>query len=59
MKAAKDDGRLPMEDHNTRIIVFGASPAEARAVAEAIANEAFHNVSFVSAPYVNIAGAVR
>jgi hypothetical protein len=48
-----------MEDHNTRIIVFGASPAEARAVAEAIANEAFHNVSFVSAPYVNIAGAVR
>jgi len=59
MKAAKDDGRLPMEDHNTRIIVFGASPAEARAVAEAIAHEAFDNVSFVSAPYVNIAGAVR
>jgi rhodanese-related sulfurtransferase len=23
VKVAKDDGRLPMEDHNTRIIVFG------------------------------------
>ncbi|MFL5618023.1 MAG: rhodanese-like domain-containing protein [Gemmatimonadaceae bacterium] len=46
VKAAKDDGRLPMEDHNTRIIVFGKSTDEARAVAEAIANEAFHNVSF-------------
>jgi rhodanese-related sulfurtransferase len=46
VKAAKDDGRLPMEDHNTRIIVFGAMTAQARAVAEAIANEAFHNVSF-------------
>jgi rhodanese-related sulfurtransferase len=46
VKAAKDDGRLPMEDHNTRIVVFGNSADEARAVAEAIAREAFHNVSF-------------
>jgi rhodanese-related sulfurtransferase len=33
---AKDDGRLPMEDHNTRIIVVGQDGAQARAVAEAI-----------------------
>ena len=46
IKAAKDDGRLPMHDHNTRIIVFGNSSDEARAVAEAIAREAFHNVSY-------------
>jgi len=46
VKAAKDDGRLPMEDHNTRILVFGATTDQARAVAEAVANEAFHNVSF-------------
>lgn len=46
VKAAKDDGRLPMEDHNTRIIVFGKTTEEAKAVAEAIAKEAFHNVSF-------------
>ncbi len=46
IKAAKDDGRLPMEDHNTRIIVFGQTAEQAKAVAEAIAKEAFHNVSF-------------
>ena len=46
IKAAKDDARLPMEDHNTRIIVFGRTAEQARAVAEAIVGEAFHNVSF-------------
>lgn len=50
MLEAKQDGRLPMEDHNTRIIVFGRNGQEARAVADAIAGEAFHNVSFVAAP---------
>jgi rhodanese-related sulfurtransferase len=46
VKKAKDDGRLPMEDHNTRIIVFGRDGAQARAATEAIAKEAFHNVSY-------------
>lgn len=46
VKRAKDDGRLPMEDHNTRVIVLAASPADVRHVAEAIAREAFHNVSY-------------
>ena len=46
VKAAKDDGRLPMEDHNTRIIVFGRDGVQAKAVAEAIAQEAFHNVAY-------------
>lgn len=48
VKAAKDDGRLPMEDHNTRIIVFGRDAEQARVVAEALAQEAFHNVSYYS-----------
>ena len=43
---AKDDGRLPMHDHNTRIIVVGATAAQARALAEAIAANAFHNVAY-------------
>ena len=30
IEKAKDDGRLPMQDHNTRIVVFGATPSEAR-----------------------------
>jgi rhodanese-related sulfurtransferase len=46
VKAAKDDGRLPMEDHNTRIVVFGQDGAQAKAVAEAIAQEAFRNVEY-------------
>jgi len=44
--AAKDDGRLPIEDHNTRIIVFGVDTDQARAGAAEIAKNAFHNVSF-------------
>lgn len=51
VKEAKDDGRLPMEDHNTRIVVFGTDSNDARSVADAIAREAFHNVSFVAAPF--------
>ena len=43
---AKDDGRLPMTDHNTRILVVGDNGAGARAVAEAIVRDAFHNVAF-------------
>lgn len=43
---AKDDKRLPMQDHNTRIIVFGADGEQAQAVATEIAKNAFHNVSF-------------
>ena len=59
MKEAKDDGRLPMEDHNTRIIVFGADGRDARAVADAIATEAFHNVSFVAASVEEVRKARR
>ena len=44
--AAKDDGRLPMEDHNTRLIVFGNDGEQARAVAASIASNAFANVTF-------------
>jgi rhodanese-related sulfurtransferase len=50
--AAKNDGRLPMEDHNTRIIVFGQSSEQASKVAEALAREAFHNVTYFTGTYV-------
>ncbi len=51
---AKDDGRLPMEDHNTRIIVFGKDGEQARAVADAIAKNAFHNVAFYAGPFESL-----
>jgi rhodanese-related sulfurtransferase len=46
VRRAKDDGRLPMEDHNTRIIVVGRDGQDARYVAEALAREAFDNVAY-------------
>jgi rhodanese-related sulfurtransferase len=46
VELAKEDGRLPMDDHNTRVIVFGANAEQARAVADRIAKNAFHNVTF-------------
>lgn len=49
--AAKNDGRLPMEDHNTRIIIFGEDRKQSREVAEAVAREAFHNVTYFSGSY--------
>jgi len=50
LERAKNDGRLPMLDHNTRVVVFGADSRDARLAAEAIAREAFHNVSFYAGP---------
>ncbi len=49
--AAKNDGRLPMEDHNTRIIVFGQDGNQASKVAKALAREAFHNVAYFAGTY--------
>ena len=51
IKRAKDDGRLPMEDHNTRIIVVGSETATVRYVAQSIAHEAFHNVAYFSGTF--------
>src|SRR4029078_13558593 len=39
---AKDDGRLPMNDHNTRIFVVGETGGHALARARAIVHDAFH-----------------
>ncbi|HET6980570.1 MAG TPA: rhodanese-like domain-containing protein [Myxococcaceae bacterium] len=46
VRKAKDDGRLPMDDHHTRILVVGASASQAQALAEGIAMDAFDNVAF-------------
>jgi rhodanese-related sulfurtransferase len=59
VKRAKDDGRLPMEDHNTRIIVVGRDAAQARYVAEALAREAFHNVTYFPGSFEEAQTALR
>ena len=59
VRRAKDDGRLPMLDHNTRIIVFGKDGTQARALAEAIIGEAFHNVSYFAGTVETLRSAVK
>ena len=59
VRRAKDDGRLPMSDHNTRMVVVGTTAADARYVAEALAREAFHNVAFYSGSIADALAAAR
>jgi len=59
LKKARKDGRLPVEDHNTRVIVFGQDGAQARAVAEALTRKAFHNVAYFSGDYQALQAALR
>ena len=59
IRKAKDDGRLPMEDHNTRIIVFGRDGHQAQALAEAVAKEAFHNVSYFPGSFETLKAPTR
>jgi len=59
LKKAKDDGRLPMTDHNTRIIVIADSVEDARFVAEQIAREAFHNVSYFPGSTQDLQASIR
>ena len=59
VKRAKDDGRLPMEDHNTRLIIIGRDVAEARYVAEALSREAFHNVAYFRGSFQEAQAALR
>ena len=59
LKKAKDDGRLPMSDHNARIIVFADSPEDARFVADQIAREAFHNVAYFPGAVRDLQDSIR
>jgi rhodanese-related sulfurtransferase len=59
MQQAKNDDTLPIEDHNTRIIIFGDDPQAVRSVTEAIAKEAFHNVAFFAGNAADLVRAVK
>ena len=48
-----------MEDHNTRIIVFGKDSAQARFVAEQIAKEAFHNAAYFVGTYSTLRSVLK
>jgi hypothetical protein len=60
IKKAKSDGRLPVEDHNTRIIIFGRDGSQARDLAEAMSKAAsFHNVSYFAGDFVTLHKAIK
>ena len=59
IQKAKNEGTLPIEDHNTRIIVFGDDPQAVRSVTEAIAKEAFHNVAFFAGNATDLVRAMK
>ena len=53
------DGRLPVEDHNARIIVFGRDGEQARAVCEALTKSAFHNTSFYGGTFETLSAELK
>jgi rhodanese-related sulfurtransferase len=54
IEGANNDGRLPYTDHGTRIIVFGNSIPQARKLAEAIAQRAYWNSSYLAGTYEDL-----
>ena len=52
--AANDDGRLPLWDKGTRVVVFGDTALRARTVAEEIAKKAFWNSSYFNGTYEDL-----
>jgi rhodanese-related sulfurtransferase len=49
---------LPRNDFITRIIIFGHDGAEARAVADALSQSPFHNVTYYSGSFAAVAAAL-
>jgi rhodanese-related sulfurtransferase len=50
---------LPNDDFNTRVVVFGRDGAQARALAEAIAQNARHNVAYFPGTFDALRMAVK
>lgn len=53
-EAANEDGRLPNKDKGTRVVVFGESPDQARAVAEEIAHKAYWTSSYFGGRFAEL-----
>ncbi len=53
--AANDDGRLPLTDKGTRIVVFGRTDEQSKAVATEIAEKAYWNSSYFGGAFDDLA----
>jgi rhodanese-related sulfurtransferase len=52
--AANDDGRLPLTDKGTRVVVFGNTAQQARVVAAEIAKKAYWNSSYFGGTFLEL-----
>lgn len=52
--AAKSDGRLPMDDFNTRVVTFGQDGEQALGLAEGLAHTGFNNVKFYGGTFASL-----
>ena len=52
---ANDDGRLPLTDKGTRIVVFGRTDEQSKAVATEIAEKAYWNSSYFGGAFDDLA----
>src|SRR5262245_42238586 len=52
--AANDDGRLPLQDKGTRVVVFGTTVAQARVVAAEVAKKAYWNSSYFGGTFADL-----
>lgn len=59
VQKAFEGGLLPRDDFNTRIVVFGSDAGQARALAEAIARSAFHNVAYFPGTFETLRMAIK
>jgi len=53
------DPPLPVDDFNTRIVLFGCDYIRARAIADIFSKRPWHNVSYFPGPFEALATAVR
>jgi len=59
-KAAAVNGKpMPLDDFNTRIILFGRDAAQARAVADALAKRPWHNIMYFPGTFETLAAALK
>lgn len=49
---------MPLDDFNTRIVVFGRDGKEARALADALSKRPWHNVAFVAGTFAELSAAI-
>jgi rhodanese-related sulfurtransferase len=54
-----DKAPLPLDDFNTRIVLFGRDAAQARALADAMSKKPWHNVMYFPGTYESLRSALK